>query len=173
VPTSDDFLSQLKSAVRRIGGKYEDRFHRARRLFVEERPAALAQWRETEYEIKTEISEYFGTDYSAICFSGSSQLGFSIHKDKLFELATSDPDVACVDAGLYNRAWSEIITCTKAFTDLTPFSGRGADKTLRDNIVRRGMIGVQLMPRSALSAIGKILKVVLAENIRICLEAYR
>ena len=149
-----DALSQLKSAVRRIGGKYNDRFHRARRLFVEERAAALAQSREEEYAIKTDISNHFDIEYASVCFTGSSQIGFSIHKDKLFEPATSDLDVACIDPELYHRAWADIVSTTKAFTDLTPFSGHPAKdvERLKDNILRRAMIRVKLMPRSSMSS---------------------
>lgn len=149
-----DALSELKSAVRNIGGNYNDRFHRARRLFVEERAAALAQSREEEYTIKTNISEHFNIEYSSVCFTGSSQLGFSVHKNKLFEPATSDLDVACIDPELYHRAWADIVSTTRAFTDLTPFSGyqdRDIER-LKDNILRRAMIRIKLMPRSRMSA---------------------
>ena len=148
-----DVLAELKDAVRKIGRNYPDRFHRARRLFVEERPAALAQSREIEYEIKSTISEELKVPYSSVCFSGSSQLGFSVHKDRLFELASSDLDIACVNGSLYQHAWSDIMATTRAFTDITPFTGYTwyDIERLKDNILRRGMIKIDLMPRSKLS----------------------
>jgi hypothetical protein len=148
-----DALSQLKSAVRLIGGKYNDPFHRARRLYIEERAAALASHRENEYQIKTDISSRFSVPYASVAFCGSSQLGFSIHKDRLFAPTISDLDVACIDSQLYNQAWADIAKTTRAFTDLTPFSGRPTDHIdkLKNDILRRAMIRVDLMPRSSLS----------------------
>ncbi|MET4307702.1 hypothetical protein [Bradyrhizobium sp. RT4b] len=52
-------IDDLKNHVRTIGKKYTDREQRARRLFIEERAAALHNERDREFAIKTEISNYF------------------------------------------------------------------------------------------------------------------
>jgi hypothetical protein len=114
-------IDDLKNHVRTIGKKYTDREQRARRLFIEERAASLHNERDREFAIKTEISNYFRIAYSAVSFSGSGQIGFSIHKDKFFEPSVSDLDVACIDVELFQRAWIDVVSTTRAFTDLTPF----------------------------------------------------
>ena len=145
-------LDLLRSRVREIGSHYQSRHDRARRLFVEERAASLHEDREREYAIKNEISNFFGVAYSHVCFTGSGQLGFSIVKERLFEPAVSDLDAACIDADLFQQAWIDVIDTSKAFTDSTVFGGggKGAIDKLKDQMVRRGMIMIDLMPASKL-----------------------
>ena len=64
---------------------HDDRELRGRRLFIEERAASLHFQRDQEFRIKTDVSAFFSIPYSSICFCGSAQLGFSVHKDKFFE----------------------------------------------------------------------------------------
>jgi len=146
-------LDDLKRHVRAISAKYDDREQRARRLFIEERAASLHFQREREFTIRTDISQFFNIAYSAVSFCGSAQLGFSIHKDKLFEPAASDLDAACVDVELFQKAWIDVVTITRAFTDLTPFGTRAAGKIdlFKEQILKRGMIRVDAMPQSELS----------------------
>ncbi|MGK7056610.1 hypothetical protein AB4853_08985 [Bradyrhizobium sp. 1050_B9_N1_2] len=143
-------IDDLKNHVRTIGKKYTDREQRARRLFIEERAAALHNERDREFAIKTEISNYFCIAYSAVSFSGSGQIGFSIHKDKFFEPSVSDLDVACIDVELFQRAWIDVVSTTRAFTDLTPFGKRGVGyiDQFKEQILRRGMIRIDVMPQS-------------------------
>jgi hypothetical protein len=149
----DMSLEDLKRHVRVLGSKYTDREQRARRLFIEERAASLQQERDREFAIRTEISDFFSIAYSAVSFCGSGQLGFSIHKDKLFEPCVSDLDVASIDVELFQRAWIDVVSTTRAFTDLTPFGRRNAEniKYFQQRILKRGMISVGEMPQSALS----------------------
>lgn len=146
-------LDSLKSTVRSIGTKYTDREERARRLFIEERAVSLHFEREREFEIRTEISKYFDISYSAVAFTGSAQLGFSIHQDKLFEPGVSDLDAACISPDLFQHAWMDIVDVTRSFTDLTPFGHTSAEKIdlFKDRILRRGMIRIQAMPLSPMS----------------------
>lgn len=146
-------LEDLKNHVRMIGKKYSDREQRARRLFIEERAASLQHERDREFAIRTEISAFFGIAYSAVSFCGSGQIGFSIHKDKFFEPCVSDLDVACIDVELFQRAWIDVVSTTRAFTDLTPFGRRGPKhiEHFQEQILRRGMIRVGAMPQSPLS----------------------
>lgn len=148
-----DALARLKAKVRSIGARFPNRERRARRLFVEERAASLHFDRDREFEIRTEISTFFRVPYSAIAFAGSAQLGFSVHKDKLFEPGVSDLDAACVDVSLFQRAWIDVVETTRSFTDATPFGmcGRQEIEQFKDQILRRGMIRVDAMPRSELS----------------------
>lgn len=146
-------IDQLKDFIRSIGARLEDREQRARRLFVEERAASLHNDRNREFSIRSSISSYFGINYSSVSFTGSGQLGFSIHKDRLFEPGTSDLDVACIDVRLFERAWTDVVRTTKSFSDLTPFNHRNNEKIrqFQDQITRRGMILVDAMPKSSLS----------------------
>ena len=136
-----------------MGAKYTDREQRARRLFIEERAASLQKERDREFSIRTEISAFFKIAYSAVSFSGSAQIGFSIHKDKLFEPCVSDLDVACIDVELFQRAWIDVVSTTRAFTDLTPFGRRYPKhiENFKQQILKRGMIRVGAMPQSDLS----------------------
>jgi hypothetical protein len=65
----------------------------------------------------------------------------------------SDLDAACVDIDLFQRAWIDVIATTRAFTDLTPFPTTGAANIniFKEQILRRGMIRVDVMPKSQLS----------------------
>jgi hypothetical protein len=146
-------LEDLKRLVRAIGARYDDREQRARRLFVQERAASLHHERDREFEIRTDVSQFFNIAFSSVNFCGSAQLGFSIHKNRLFQPAVSDLDVACVDVNLFQKAWIDVITTTRAFTDLTPFGTRGVDKItlFKEQILKRGMIKVDIMPQSDLS----------------------
>lgn len=148
-----DGLARLKARVRAMGARFPDREQRARRLFVEERAASLHFERDREFAIRTAISGFFGVPYSAVAFAGSAQLGFSVHKDRLFEPGVSDLDAACVDVGLFQRAWIDVIEATRSFTDATPFGRRPSSeiKLFKDQILRRGMIRLDAMPRSTLS----------------------
>ena len=153
VAVSADALATVLSGIKSVVRTYPDRFTRARRLFVEERCAALASERETEFEIKRRVSDLFEVAYTSVFFAGSAQLGFSVHKDQLFKRAESDLDVACVDVGLFQRAWMDAVSVTRAFTDLTPFSGHspGDIEYFKSALLRRGMIKVSAMPSSDLS----------------------
>lgn len=146
-------LDALKTAVRSIGVRFPNREERARRLFMTERPASLYADQDREFSIKTDISKQFNVPYSAVSFCGSGQIGFSVHKDTLFEPGVSDLDAACIDPRLFQQAWMDVIDTTRAFTDLTPFGHRGTARIdqLRDQIVKRGMIRVDAMPLSATS----------------------
>jgi hypothetical protein len=146
-------LVRMKAAVRSIGARFENREQRARRLFVEERAASLHFDRDREFAIRADISTFLSVPYSAIAFAGSAQLGFSVHKDRLFEPGASDLDAACVDVGVFQRAWIDIVETTRSFTDATPFGARGAQdiEQFKDQILRRGMIRLDAMPQSELS----------------------
>lgn len=146
-------LDDLKDRVRTIGRQYRDREQRARRIFIEERAASLQKERHREFAIRTEVSTYFRIAYSSVSFCGSGQIGFSVHKDKFFEPCVSDLDVACIDVELFQRAWIDVVSATRAFTDLTPFGRRPLQRIehFKDQILRRGMIRVDAMPQSSLS----------------------
>lgn len=146
-------LLKMQNSVRNLGSTYRDRFQRARRIFIEERAAALVNMREKEYIIKSAVSQHFSVPYTSICFAGSAQLGFSTYKNRLFKTASSDLDVACIDMGLFERAWVDVVSTTRAFTDETKFSGLDNYEVQRfkEGILRRGMIMVELMPRSDMS----------------------
>lgn len=147
-------LENLKSAVRTIGSRFPNREERARRLFITERPASMLRDQDREFSIKTDISSFFSIPYSAVSFCGSAQIGFSVHKDTLFEPGESDLDAACIDPGLFQRAWMDVVETTRAFSDLTPFGHLHPDKInlFRDQIVRRGMIRIDAMPLSDTSS---------------------
>lgn len=148
-----DALADLKNAVRAIGSQYSNRLDRARRLFIEERCSALNQLRAVEYQIKSDVSGFFGIDYANVCFTGSAQLGFSPHKNTMFTPGTSDLDIACVSVDLFQRGWIDIVSVTRAFSDHTTFGALRDHEisTFKETIVKRGMIRVAQMPKSSLS----------------------
>lgn len=146
-------IDNLKNVVRSLSARYGNREARSRRLFMEERAASMHFDREREFSIKTDISENFSVPYSAISFCGSAQLGFSIHKDRLFNPGVSDLDAAVVDVDLFQLAWRDVIDTTRSFTDMTPFGHRGPEQieAFQQQILRRGMIRVDAMPQSVKS----------------------
>lgn len=146
-------LENLKQQVIDISSKYPNREQRARRLFIEEKAASLHAEREREFSIKTDISAFMEIPYTSISFCGSAQLGFSIHKDRLFQPTISDLDVACVNVDLFQRAWQDIIETTRAFSDLSAFGTRSVENIgiFKEQILRRGMININSMPYSNLN----------------------
>lgn len=150
-------LELMKRRFLGLAGQYSDRLRRARRLFVEERAVALADDREVEYAVKEEIANFFKVKYSEVAFAGSAQVGFSVYKNRPFMRAVSDLDVACISAELFQAGWADVITSTRAFTDSTKFSGLKPDEIslFKDGILRRGMIRVEIMPRSNLANMWK------------------
>lgn len=152
---SEETLRRLKSRVRSIAAQYSDRELRARRLFIEERNAAFAanQANDREFKLKTDLATFYRVPYTAISFCGSAQLGFSVHKDRLFHSQTSDLDAACISGDLFQRAWVDVITSTSAFTDDTVFAPWKVSQIglFKEQILRRGMIRVEMMPGSAVS----------------------
>ncbi|MDP9591269.1 UNVERIFIED_ORG: hypothetical protein J2W19_003845 [Shinella zoogloeoides] len=145
-----DSLESLKANIRKIGAKYRDRLDRSRRIYIEDRAKSLSADRDIEYSVKKDISEYFQIGYSDIYFCGSAQLGFSIHKDKVFGKQESDLDVACINTDFFQKAWTDIVDSTRAFSDLTKFSGYSEDEVFlfKEQILRRGMIRISVMPSS-------------------------
>lgn len=143
-------LEDRKRRVLSISAKYRDREVRARRLFVEDRAISLEEHREQEFEIRLAVSDYFSIPHGSVCFCGSTQLGFSPHKNTLFQIGVSDLDIACIDSELYQYAWTDIVHSTRAFTDQTKFRNSHSMALLKDQMLRRGMINIDLMPRSDL-----------------------
>lgn len=147
-------LDRLKDAVRDICKRFPDREERARRLFMEERAASFYGNRDAEFRIRSDISSFFDVPYSSVCFTGSGQIGFSVHKDSLFSPGSSDLDAAIIDSDLFQKAWKDVVSSTRSFSDLTPFSsGSRADIDMfRTRLVNRGMILVDSMPKSKMSS---------------------
>lgn len=146
-------LDQIKDHLRGIARAYTDKEERARRLYIEERAFALKDKRDIEFSLKTDISNFFQIPYSNVSFCGSGQIGFSIKNNRAFDPFSSDLDVACINGDLYQKAWKDIITTTGAFNDESCYSGmsRGQIDLFKAQILRRGMILVDFMPKSNLS----------------------
>lgn len=143
-------VEAIKGRLRATAAKYGDRLRRARRIFVEDRAVALSGDRDIEYEIKEKVAEFFSVKYSEVAFAGSAQVGFSVIKNRAFVKAESDLDIACLSSELFQTGWMDVIGATRAFTDSTAFSGlRETEVSLfKDSILRRGMIRIEMMPRS-------------------------
>ena len=146
-------VSDLRDRVRAIGKSHSDREARARRIFLLEGAKALEAERETEFDVKSAVAEFFGVRFSAVAFCGSAQLGFSAIKGTEFVKGRSDLDVAIIHTDLFQAAWENVVSSTRAFSDLTPFGRRGRDEiaTFKKQILGRGMIRVKMMPISDLS----------------------
>lgn len=147
-------LDQEKSKIISLARQYKDRLDRSRRIYVQERPAALANFRDLEYSIRSEVAQYFAISLGSIYFCGSAQLGFSVHKNRLFSPGISDLDIACVSGPLFQSAWKDAAEVTRAFSDPTKFSGRPEEtaELFKDQLVKRGLIRVSTMPRSETSS---------------------
>jgi hypothetical protein len=146
-------VEALKDRVRAICKNYSSRELRARRLYIEERAASLNSDREREFSIRKDVAACFRIPHSTVSFCGSAQLGFSVHQNKLFEPAISDLDVACIDLNLYQKAWVDVATATRGFSDLAAFGSRskGDIDIFQQQILRRAMIRIDGMPVTQLS----------------------
>lgn len=149
-------LDELKTKLRVVGSLYDDREARARRIFMEERARILVNEREREFNIRTSVSQNFNVPYGSVAFTGSAQLGFSIHKDRLFQPGISDLDVACIDANLFQKAWKDVNSSSKSFNDYTVFPSGVNVRTFKDMLVKRGIIIIDKMPISELSREWKV-----------------
>ena len=146
-------LEAVRIKLQGLAKSYPDRLRRSKRIFIEERAAALASHREIEFAIKEQVAQFFGIKYAEVAFTGSAQIGFSPTKNRLFMPAKSDLDIACVSAHLFQAGWNDVIATTRAFTDNTKFSGGQHDIDLfKDSILRRGMMRIEVMPLSPLVA---------------------
>lgn len=146
-------MDALKTRVRDICQNYKVREQRARRMFIEEKAASLHFQREREFSIRRDIAEFYKVPHSAVSFAGSAQLGFSAHKNKLFEPAISDLDAACISADLFQLAWIDVVSTSHGFTRLSSFGSTPLSRIelFKQQILRRGMIRIDAMPISALS----------------------
>lgn len=147
----NDKLEALKERVRDIGKMSSSELDRSRRLYIYERPVALQGDDAKDYGVKREISEYFGIPYGHVHFAGSTQLGFSAHKDREFIPKQSDLDVACVSSELFQQAWIDVLEATNRFTNLSVFAPLGKTDVdlFKEQIYKRGMIRIEVMPQSS------------------------
>lgn len=136
----DDLRATLQS--------YPDVVTRVRRAYFDRASFALADKHDVEFEIKHLVADRYGIPFRSVVFTGSAQLGFSPQKDTEFQPGSSDLDIACIDARLFQEVWQSLLTATRAFSDLSGFSStRHADR-LRDQLLRRSMILFDYLPRS-------------------------
>jgi hypothetical protein len=139
-----------RAALRATLISYTDPITRSRKAYFENQSFAFADKHDREFRIKSDVCEYFKVPFRSVVFTGSAQLGFSPHKDTPFQAGKSDLDIACVSSDLYVQYWEDILRTTRAFTDQTSFVGRNHFESLKEHILRRGMILIDFMPNSAL-----------------------
>jgi|GEM_PF-3303154 hypothetical protein len=145
-------LPELKAKLLNVCRLHKVRLDKVKHIFIQNRSYALKDETHIEYKIKNEIANALTINYTDISFAGSAQIGFSIHKETVFDKLTSDLDVACINSTLYTKAWEDVVSATNAFNDYTNFSGGEIEaEKLKNGILRRGMILVDYMPKSSMS----------------------
>lgn len=78
-----------------------------RRRALHGTPAVFNGNEDAYYEFRKRIANKFGISFHEVFITGSAKLGFSPHKNKLFDY-DSDIDVAIISATLYDRIMSFI-----------------------------------------------------------------
>jgi hypothetical protein len=139
-------VDQRREAAAKIVGQYNDATSRARRLYFDQGSFAFTGKQEGEFRIKSDIAARYSMQFRSVVFTGSSQLGFSPHKDRLFVPGRSDLDVACIDSNLYQRMWSVISRVTYGFSDMSKFVNEYHAESMKDHILKRGMILFDFLP---------------------------
>ncbi|MNU68210.1 hypothetical protein D3C71_575710 [compost metagenome] len=138
-----------RERIEKLARGVPDPVARARRVYLEEPSFCLGRNRDIEFAVKSIVAEGLKVPYRSVAIAGSAQLGFSPHKGTDFTRGVSDLDLAILHPPLFQSLMELCISETKAFTDLQKFSTRGGQKSadeLRDYIVTKGMIRVDLMP---------------------------
>lgn len=141
-------VDELREQLRRSLSPYDDVVTQVRRAYFDLPSFALTDKHEVEFDIKRSVADRYSIPFRSVVFTGSAQLGFSPQKDTEFRQGSSDLDIACIDGRLFQEVWQSVLTITRAFTDLSSFDNTGHADQLRDQILRRGMILFDFMPRS-------------------------
>ena len=128
--------------------EHEDGTEKILRLFLEEHPECFIGNLKDATKIRREISRFFLIPYRSVIFCGSAQLGFSPYKETSFAMGRSDLDVACINGDLFQKAWIDVVSRSRGFTDLSvfPLSGNHEINYFKEKIYKRGMIYVSEMP---------------------------
>ena len=139
---ADQLREQLRSSLRGYG----DRDTQAKRAYFDLPSYALGDKQAVEFSIKKSVSDRYRVPFRSIVFTGSAQLGFSPTKDSLFVKGRSDLDLACIDSGLYQEIWLEIVSATDNFKDRSVYVSTDHIEKLQSQILRRGMILMDYLP---------------------------
>lgn len=142
-----DAADQLRNQLRSSLQGYRDRTTQAKRAYFDLPSHALEGKQEVEFSIKKAVSDRYKVPFRSVVFTGSAQLGFSPTKDTLFVKGSSDLDVACIDTGLFQTVWLEILDATDNFSDQSLYTSRNHGELLTSQILRRGMILMDYLPR--------------------------
>jgi hypothetical protein len=142
-----------KADAKELLKRYKDRLTRSQRMYLGEPAAALVQHRDVEFQLKRETAEFFCIPFRRVAFAGSAQLGFSVVKDRPFVEKESDLDVACISSELFQKAWVDVIEATQAFSNNSVFGGLRTEdiELFKSSILRRGMIRIEIMPKTTLA----------------------
>jgi hypothetical protein len=141
-------VDELREELREALKPYRDATTQVRRAYFDRPSFALAGKHEVEFEIKRLVADRYRIPFRSVVFTGSAQLGFSPQKDTEFKQGSSDLDIACIDARLFQDVWQSLLNVTRAFSDLSGFNSYQHAERLRDQILRRSMILFDYLPRS-------------------------
>ncbi len=102
-----------------------------------------------QFEIIQEICKFFNVPYNTIQVVGSAKIGHSYFKNKDFDAARSDLDIAVIDKDLYISYMEKSFAITNGYTDNTKFTNhvRGGSNfaEYRKNLTK-GFFRPDLMP---------------------------
>lgn len=131
----------------------------ARKLYMSYPTCVLADDPETEYSIRNRYAQLYQVPLAAIHIIGSAKTGFSLIKNKKFELGISDLDIAVVDIDLFKKFWEEAFELSKGFQ-----ANRFQDPLLDGEVVigggqkrfleylQKGIIAPDFLPAGSLRA---------------------
>lgn len=121
----------------------------ARKIYLGYPTCAFIGNEEREFEILNKIANYFNVSYNTIQVVGSAKLGFSCHKDNVFNSKTSDLDIAIIDKDLFLKYVEIGYDITRGYRDLTKFPTNNKDQLLHQeyfNYIAKGIFRPDLMP---------------------------
>ncbi|KDC51710.1 hypothetical protein [Pseudoalteromonas fuliginea] len=74
-----------------------------------------------QYEIFSEVSNFFSIPIHSIQITGSGKIGQSLHKNTVFDPVESDLDIAIIDERLFIKYMEIVSNLTNGYRDATKF----------------------------------------------------
>lgn len=145
-----DALQGIKSSISRE----EDAMSIARKIFLSYSTQAFKDNEEKEFYIRDSISRKYEIPISSIAVSGSSKIGISVFKDRVFIPGKSDLDIAIISLPLFNKFAETANQVTSGYTNLSPFplyKGKHTNNQFKWNFMR-GYINPFFMPNCELKS---------------------
>lgn len=121
----------------------------ARKIYLGYPTCAFIGNEEREFDILNKIATYFKVSYNTVQVVGSAKVGFSCHKDNIFNSETSDLDIAIIDKDLFLYYVEHSFEITRGYRDLNKFPTNEQGHLLYEEYIKyiaKGIFRPDLMP---------------------------